>query len=260
MSLSWKIGIAAAFIFCRHSLCRRPNDTESPSQHGWKHRFREHDDGDGASKSRQPTAPGQDAFGAIQEIVGILEADPGTDWSKINIAALREHLIEMNEVTLHAKAVQQDIDSGVEITITGEDRTFDAIKRMIPAHAPTGRPNGPRRVSSVHHLTPCRIFALGVAFIKDRKYDDASPKHGHCQAKTCWAGVPRSQAPLRHHLGKDVDSHSRSFGVDRLRHCRLCRAGTRVKRARHDDIDGTATWVVSHAGGALSRSRLPQLP
>src|SRR5438270_65562 len=28
----------------------------------------------------QPTLPGQDAFGAIQEIVGILDADPNTDW------------------------------------------------------------------------------------------------------------------------------------------------------------------------------------
>ena len=51
-----------------------------------------------------PTMPGQDAFGTIQEIVQMLEADPATDWSKVNIAALREHLIDMNEVTLHAAA------------------------------------------------------------------------------------------------------------------------------------------------------------
>src|SRR5215475_7467525 len=30
-----------------------------------------------------PTIPGQDAFGAIQEIVQILDADPNTDWSKV---------------------------------------------------------------------------------------------------------------------------------------------------------------------------------
>lgn len=52
----------------------------------------------------QPTSPGQDAFGAIQEIVSILDLDPNTDWSKVDIAALREHLIDMNEVTLHAVA------------------------------------------------------------------------------------------------------------------------------------------------------------
>ena len=32
-----------------------------------------------------PTMPGQDAFGAIQEIVQILDADPKTDWSKVDL-------------------------------------------------------------------------------------------------------------------------------------------------------------------------------
>ncbi|MGY4233571.1 hypothetical protein ACVIIW_002518 [Bradyrhizobium sp. USDA 4449] len=81
-----------------------------------------------------PTLPGQDAFGAIQEIVQILQADPKTDWSKVSIEALRQHLIDMNEVTLHAAAVQRDVDSGIEIKVTGEGRTLEAIKRMVPAH------------------------------------------------------------------------------------------------------------------------------
>jgi predicted RNA binding protein YcfA (HicA-like mRNA interferase family) len=81
-----------------------------------------------------PTHPGQEAFGTIQEIVRILEADPNTDWSKVNIAALREHLIDMDEVTLRARASERALDSGVEITITGEGRTLGAIKRMVPAH------------------------------------------------------------------------------------------------------------------------------
>src|SRR3954462_9782731 len=59
-----------------------------------------------------PTMPGQDAFGTIQEIVGILEADPATDWSKVDIEALRQHLIDMNEVTLNAKAVATPVDGG----------------------------------------------------------------------------------------------------------------------------------------------------
>jgi predicted RNA binding protein YcfA (HicA-like mRNA interferase family) len=81
-----------------------------------------------------PTHPGQEAFGTIQEIVRILEDDPNTAWSKINIAALREHLIDMDEVTLRARAGQRALDNGVEITITGEGRTLGAIKRMVPAH------------------------------------------------------------------------------------------------------------------------------
>jgi hypothetical protein len=82
-----------------------------------------------------PTMPGQDAFGTIQEIVRILEADPTTDWSKVNIDALREHLIDMNEVTLHAVATERALDNGIEIAVTGEGRTRDAIKHMVPAHA-----------------------------------------------------------------------------------------------------------------------------
>lgn len=81
-----------------------------------------------------PTLPGQDAFGAIQEVVQILESDPTTDWSKVDIAALREHLIDMNDVTLNAAATQRATDNGVEILVTGEGRTLAAIKRMVPAH------------------------------------------------------------------------------------------------------------------------------
>jgi hypothetical protein len=81
-----------------------------------------------------PTMPGQDAFGAIQEIVQILQADPKTDWSKVNIDALRQHLIDMNEVTLRAVATPRVFETGIEFTVTGEGRTRDAIKRMVPAH------------------------------------------------------------------------------------------------------------------------------
>jgi len=81
-----------------------------------------------------PTMPGQDAFGTIQEIVQMLQADPATDWSKVNIGALREHLIDMNEVTLHAAAKERMLDNGIEIAVTGEGRTLEAIKRMVPAH------------------------------------------------------------------------------------------------------------------------------
>lgn len=96
-------------------------------QHGMMHQP--------SGEAAQPSLPGQDAFGAIQEVVRLLEADPNTDWSKVNIAALREHLIDMNEVTLHAAADERRLDNGVEIAVTGEGRVLDAIKRMVPAHA-----------------------------------------------------------------------------------------------------------------------------
>jgi hypothetical protein len=92
-----------------------------------------HHVGDGAAV--MPTMPGQEVFGTIQEIVRILESDPTTNWSKVNIGALREHLIDMDEVTMQANARERAVDNGVEITITGQGRTIGAIKRMVPAHA-----------------------------------------------------------------------------------------------------------------------------
>ena len=87
--------------------------------------------------STTPTLPGQDAFGAIQEVVGILDADPNTDWSKVDLEALRQHLIDMNEVTLKADATLKQIDGGLEIAITGNGRTLIAIQRMVPAWTQT---------------------------------------------------------------------------------------------------------------------------
>jgi hypothetical protein len=82
-----------------------------------------------------PTSSGQAAYGAIAEVVRILEADPHTDWSKVNVEALRQHLIDMDDVTLHAKVAQRSVDGGVAMDVTGEGRTADAIRRMLASHA-----------------------------------------------------------------------------------------------------------------------------
>jgi hypothetical protein len=82
-----------------------------------------------------PTQPGQDAFAAIQEIVGILEANPHTDWSKVNIDALRQDLIDMNNVTLEAKATSEPVEGGMRFNVTGEGAVRDSIRRMVTAHA-----------------------------------------------------------------------------------------------------------------------------
>ena len=83
------------------------------------------------------TQPGQGAFVAIQEIVEILMADPKTDWSKVNIDALRQHLIDMNNVTLAANVKNDPIDGGMRFDVTGEGPVRDSIRRMTAAHAAT---------------------------------------------------------------------------------------------------------------------------
>lgn len=84
-----------------------------------------------------PTQPGQDAFGAIQEIVSILEADPQTDWSKVNIEALRQHLIDMNNVTLSAVVTDEPVTGGMRYIVSGTGAVKASIQRMVAAHAAT---------------------------------------------------------------------------------------------------------------------------
>ncbi len=81
-----------------------------------------------------PTLPGQDAFGAIQEIVRILEADPTTDWSKVDLERLRQHLIDMDDVTLHSDVRSQPSPAGLTMDVTGTGRTVGAIRRMVVPH------------------------------------------------------------------------------------------------------------------------------
>ncbi len=78
-----------------------------------------------------PTLPGQAAFGAISEIVRILEADPTTDWSKVNVEALRLHLIDMDDVMMHSSVQQRAILGGAAIDVTGKGATVAAIKRIV---------------------------------------------------------------------------------------------------------------------------------
>jgi hypothetical protein len=75
-----------------------------------------------------PTMPGQDAFGAIAEIVRILDADPSTDWTKVDIERLRQHLIDMNEVVLQSAVKQTPVSGGLAMEITGTGRTEQAIR------------------------------------------------------------------------------------------------------------------------------------
>jgi hypothetical protein len=155
MSPSWKLGLAAACLVAATSFVAAQVSPGDHSMHGrmgmmdgkgqmqdhyrmmkeMMHKGMKGTGQRGMMHGGQPTMPGQDAFGAIQEIVGILEADANTNWSKVNISALREHLIDMNEVTLKAVASERELDNGIEIAVTGEGRTLDAIKRMVPAHA-----------------------------------------------------------------------------------------------------------------------------
>lgn len=83
-----------------------------------------------------PIETGQSAFAAIGEIVQILSDDPDTDWTKVNIQALRDHLVDMELVTTEANVRSWSEGRIVEFQVSGEGDVADAIERMVLAHSP----------------------------------------------------------------------------------------------------------------------------
>lgn len=82
-----------------------------------------------------PTESGQAAFGAITEVVAMLQADPRTDWSKVNIDALRDHLVDMDNVTLRARVTNVPVAGGMRFEVAGDGPVRDSIRRMAASHA-----------------------------------------------------------------------------------------------------------------------------
>ncbi len=83
-----------------------------------------------------PMETGQSAFAAIAEIVALLENDPQTDWSTIDINGLRNHLVDMNQLTLSALVTTQELDEQtIQFHVAGPARTLQAVQRMVPKHA-----------------------------------------------------------------------------------------------------------------------------
>lgn len=83
------------------------------------------------------TEGGQSAFVAIQEIILLLEANPKTDWSKVNIESLRQHLIDMDNVTLRTAFTATQAGKSLLFTVTGEDDVVPSIQRMVTGHVNT---------------------------------------------------------------------------------------------------------------------------
>jgi len=78
---------------------------------------------------------GQSAFSAIAEVVAALQADPSTDWSVVDIDGLRDHLRDMDIVTIDSRSVTSEIEGGLRFEVTGEGDVVEAIRRMASAHA-----------------------------------------------------------------------------------------------------------------------------
>ncbi len=83
-----------------------------------------------------PAEPGQGAFAAIAEIVAMLMADPATDWSRVDIDGLRQHLVDMDSLVTQARVSTAPVPDGAVFTIALKGPGGAAAGRMVPAHAP----------------------------------------------------------------------------------------------------------------------------
>ena len=89
-----------------------------------------------ARTGRVAQETGQDAFAALDEIVEILRADPGTDWAQVSIGALRQHLQDMQVLTLMLEVREVPVTDGLRMFIPRRGAGGGAAGRMVPAHAP----------------------------------------------------------------------------------------------------------------------------
>ncbi len=91
---------------------------------------------DGMMTDGGPTEPGQGAFAAIGEIVALLSDDPDTDWSRVNIRGLREHLVDMDMLVSRAEVTAMPIENGLEMRVALTGPAGGAVSRMVPNHGP----------------------------------------------------------------------------------------------------------------------------
>lgn len=93
-----------------------------------------------ASSSATPSnvlqAPGHSVFGTVQEAIRQLEADSTTDWSQVDIEALRQHLIDMQHVALHVTVQDKTpIEGGVRLRVKATtDAARASLARVLDAH------------------------------------------------------------------------------------------------------------------------------
>ena len=89
-----------------------------------------------AARSTILQAPGQAVFGAVQEAIRRLEADSTTDWSQVDVARLRRHLLDMHRVAVHVTVDEKTpIENGVRLRVRPTQEAARAsLDRVLDAH------------------------------------------------------------------------------------------------------------------------------
>ena len=156
-----------------------------------------------------PTEAGQGAFAAIAEVVLLLQADPETDWSKVDIGALREHLVDMNELTLNAIAREDRFPAGCRSRSPAKVGRCGRSATWCPRTPPNwprsraGRSRRPRGRRRAAHRDEHRSAAGGAdpwpGLLRPHGYGSASPDaplgHGNrsADAGALFTGAPSAE-------------------------------------------------------------------
>jgi hypothetical protein len=129
------VAVAAGIVLAHAVLAQHPPAAGGGATHPHHGHGMPHHGAAAPASGPAPTLPGQDAFGAIAEVVRLLEADPATDWSTVDVERLRQHLIDMHEVVLRAAVRPARVPGGLAMEVTGTGRTEQAIRAMMVPHA-----------------------------------------------------------------------------------------------------------------------------
>tara|TARA_R110000868_G_scaffold408293_3_gene690943 strand:+ start:6786 stop:7334 length:549 start_codon:yes stop_codon:yes gene_type:complete len=88
------------------------------------------------SQSTPLTESGNDIFGAIQQVIKQLEENPNTDWSQVDLEALRQHLLDMKAFTEEVDVLSETpIDKGIEIHVKPQsDQAIKALTNVLSMH------------------------------------------------------------------------------------------------------------------------------
>ncbi|MFC1665841.1 hypothetical protein ACFL17_09500 [Pseudomonadota bacterium] len=135
--------ISAQFVFSASAIAQ---NNENPSQNQQLHKGMDHSTHmlqgkqhfmpTAAVSTGQLTESGNDIFATIQEVVNQLLQDNRTDWSRVDIEALRQHLIDMENFTVNVEILSQtNIEGGVEIVLKPTlPQAEGSLDRALSAH------------------------------------------------------------------------------------------------------------------------------
>lgn len=112
-----------------------------------------------AENQNRLSQPGNAAFGAIQEVITVLEADPATDWSRVNLEALRQHLMDMDNVTLNVEVTSQEpISKGIRVSVRPTTTAAaQSLTRLLTDHGPQLQHERGWKLSSAKYQDGLRI-------------------------------------------------------------------------------------------------------